>query len=282
MYAISKIGSFTHSEEHLRCFIEDGVGVIDLKDNAFEIIADLCQKDLLLQRLSLAEVRDEIRVVLLRSDPSALGEENYNQFWKNVSLAKNSNLRSAFPYSASLEMQVAREENTLSQLITKVLTCGKLIIATVNGSVVEQFLSMALAADYRIASESTVFSFPHVKIGMPPQGAITHLLSRCIGYAETKRILLKSSPINAEMALKMNLVDEVMPDRDFDEMSMRRAQELKELDPLQVGMIKRLLEHNEKELERCFSIESKLVVRRWLRLSADSIEAKHTSGDMEH
>jgi len=277
MYAISKINSFAHSEKHLQCFMEDGVGVMDIKDNAFDIIADLGRKDLLLQRFDLADLRDEIRVVLLQSDPSALGEENYNQFWKNVTIAKDDNLRSAFPFNASLEMKVARQENALSQLIMKILKCRKLVIATVKGSIVEQFLGMALAADYRIASESAVFSFPHLKIGMPPQGAITCLLSRCVGYVKAKRILLQCRPLDAQTALALNLVDEVLPEREFDEMCMRKAQELKELDPILVGMTKKLLECNEKELERCFDIESRLVARRWLRLSADAIDAKQGS-----
>jgi enoyl-CoA hydratase len=85
------------------------------------------------------------------------------------------------------------------------------VVAAVAGYALGGGCELALACDFRIASEGTKFGLPEIKIGAFPGGGGTQRLPRLIGAAKAKEIILTGDPITAEQALSFGLVMKVVP-----------------------------------------------------------------------
>src|SRR4030095_13308695 len=83
------------------------------------------------------------------------------------------------------------------------------VISAVSGWALGGGCESALAADFRIASETARFGLPEIKIGAFPGGGGTQRLSRLIGVAKAKEMILTGDPITAQQALASALVMKV-------------------------------------------------------------------------
>lgn len=95
------------------------------------------------------------------------------------------------------------------------------VIARLNGFSLSAGLGLMAACDLRVATESSVFAMPEVKVGIPSvvQAA---LLPHLIGFRRTRRLLYLAGKSSAEQAERWGLVekvvvDEVELDRSVDE-----------------------------------------------------------------
>jgi enoyl-CoA hydratase/carnithine racemase len=85
------------------------------------------------------------------------------------------------------------------------------VIAAISGFALGGGCELALAADFRIASESARIGLPEIKIGAFPGGGGTQRLARLIGIAKAKAMILTGDPITAQEALAAGLVMKVAP-----------------------------------------------------------------------
>jgi enoyl-CoA hydratase len=87
----------------------------------------------------------------------------------------------------------------------------KPVIAAVNGFCLGGGMELALACDIRVASTQAKFGQPEVNLGIIPGGGGTQRLPRIIGLGHALRLILTGDMITAEDALKLGLVEEVVP-----------------------------------------------------------------------
>jgi 2-(1,2-epoxy-1,2-dihydrophenyl)acetyl-CoA isomerase len=88
----------------------------------------------------------------------------------------------------------------------------KPVVAGVNGAAVGAGLSLAMAADIRIAAESARLHPGYLRAGTSPDGGLTWSLPTLVGHEAAMRFLLESRFVDAGEALRRGLVSEVVPD----------------------------------------------------------------------
>jgi enoyl-CoA hydratase len=86
----------------------------------------------------------------------------------------------------------------------------KLTLAAINGSAAAGALDMALACDIRITSRQAKFAESYVRLALPPLNGGAWLLTRAVGEAMALRLLLSGEVIDAEKALDIGIVHEVV------------------------------------------------------------------------
>ena len=98
------------------------------------------------------------------------------------------------------------------KLIGSIRKLRRPVVAAVNGAAVGAGAVIALAADFRIASDKAKFGFLFPKVGLcgADMGA-TYLLPRVIGLARASELLFLGDVITAEEALRIGLVNRVVP-----------------------------------------------------------------------
>ena len=85
------------------------------------------------------------------------------------------------------------------------------IIAALHGYVLGSGIEMALCCDIRIASEDAQFGVPEMGLGIIPAAGGSQTLPRVVGRAQAMDMLLTGRWVKADEALKMRLVNRVVP-----------------------------------------------------------------------
>lgn len=93
----------------------------------------------------------------------------------------------------------------------KIENLGKPVIAAVNGFALGGGCELAMSATIRIASETAKLGQPEVKLGLIPGYGGTQRLPRLVGKGAAMKLLLTGEMVSAAEALRIGLVDEVVP-----------------------------------------------------------------------
>jgi enoyl-CoA hydratase/carnithine racemase len=119
--------------------------------------------------------------------------------------------------------------------------CDKPVVAGLNGVAVGAGLSLAMAADMRIATESVRLIAGYPRIGGSPDGGLSWTLPQAIGHEQAMRFLLENRTVGAEEALRLGMVSEVVPDDRFQERFEEYCQSLTDLSPVTARLTKRVV-----------------------------------------
>jgi len=125
-------------------------------------------------------------------------------------------------------------ENTFEEppMITRGLHVWKPLIAAINGPARGGGVEIPLACDIRIASENAYLQFPEVGRGLIPGLGGTQRLPRMVSAAKASEMILMGSPVNAEEAYRIGLVNKVVPLPRLLPTAMEWAEKIAENGPL--------------------------------------------------
>lgn len=114
----------------------------------------------------------------------------------------------------------------------------KPIVCAIHATCVGGGLEMALSCDFRLASQSAAFSFPEGLFGVLPASNGVSRLTRICGPHWARWLIMANQKVDAERALIMGLVHDVMPDDGFHEAALDFCRHLTRSDPEQMGAAK--------------------------------------------
>jgi enoyl-CoA hydratase/carnithine racemase len=121
---------------------------------------------------------------------------------------------------------------------TALRSLRKPVVAALHGWVLGGGGELALSADIRIADTTARIGFPEVKRGWVGGGGASQMLPRLIGYGQAMRLLLTGEAVGAEEALKLGLVEEVVPNGTAATRAREICRHLASLSPIAVQSVK--------------------------------------------
>lgn len=101
----------------------------------------------------------------------------------------------------------------------------RMTIAAVAGYALGGGCELALACDVRIAADTAKFGQPEILLGIIPGGGGTQRLARLVGPARAKDMILSGRQVKADEALRIGLVDQVVPAAELLDRAIDRAAE---------------------------------------------------------
>jgi enoyl-CoA hydratase len=116
------------------------------------------------------------------------------------------------------------------------------VIAAVNGFALGGGTELALACDFIWASETARFGLPEVTLGVFPGFGGTQRLSRLIGKAKAKELIVTGRVISAQEAFQMGIVNRVIPSASLMEETKKVASQIAANGPVGVRLAKMVVE----------------------------------------
>lgn len=144
------------------------------------------------------------------------------------------------------DLQQRRDVETFSKLlraggeiVMQIAQMPKPVIASINGIAAGAGCNLALACDYRIASDQAKLGQSFVRIGLHPDWGGTWLLPRIVGRSRALELMMTGRMVDANEALAMGMVDRVTSDLAPETQKLART--LADAPPGVLGDIKRAL-----------------------------------------
>ena len=125
-----------------------------------------------------------------------------------------------------------------SAVFRKIETLYVPVIAAVNGFALGGGCELAMACDIRICSDNARFGQPEVGLGIIPGFSGTVRLARLVGMGMAKQLIYTGKAIKADEALRIGLVNEVVPQADLMSRAMELATQIATNAPLAVKAAK--------------------------------------------
>lgn len=179
-----------------------------------------------------AEADDDVRVIALTGAGDA--------FCSGLDLGPNDGTE--FETSLSEQQRFLDEPGWVGRLL---LACrfdtDKPVVAGVNGVAVGAGLSLAMAADIRIAADTARLHPGYLRAGTSPDGGLTWSLPTLIGHEAAMRFLLESRFVLADEALQRGLVGEVVAADALEARLLEYCDAIAQQAPIAVRQTKRLV-----------------------------------------
>lgn len=131
-------------------------------------------------------------------------------------------------------------------VILQIASMAKPVIASVNGVAAGAGCNLALACDYRIASDQAKFSESFIRIGLHPDWGGTWLLPRLVGRSRALELCATGRAVDSAEALAIGMIDRVVPAADLTAETEKLARAFAAASPVALSRIKRALGASER------------------------------------
>ena len=121
-------------------------------------------------------------------------------------------------------------------VLRRLETCGKPVLAAINGFALGGGCELAMACHIRIAGENAKFGQPEVKLGIAPGYGGTQRLPRLVGKGVALQLILTGEMIDAQEAYRIGLVNKVVPAADLLPESEKMMRGILAMGPLAVRL----------------------------------------------
>lgn len=181
------------------------------------------------EAVSLAEVDTSVRVLLIGGMPGV--------FTAGHDIAE----LETFVQKSTMGPAGLRFVKTLTML-------DKPIVAAVDGLAFGIGAALLFHCDFVVASEWSVFSAPFAEIGLPPEGGLTLLAPRTMGYHRAFELIVMGEPFDAQRALAAGIVNMVVPPEAVERAAHDVAARLAEKPPEAVRAARRLMRGERRDI----------------------------------
>ena len=126
----------------------------------------------------------------------------------------------------------------LNRCVLRMQRLHKPIVGSINGVAAGAGLNIALATDLRIAADTARFGEVFARVGLVPDGGGTYFLPRLVGTAKAMEMILLADIIDAQEALRIGLVNRVVPAEQLEQETLKLAQRLAQGPTVAYGLAK--------------------------------------------
>ena len=180
--------------ELVRLEVEDGVGTIRIDRPKMNALNVQVQEEIR-AAASEAVTREDVRAVVVYG-----GEKVF---------AAGADIKEMADMTYT---DMVGRSGALQSAFTAVAKIPKPVVAAVTGYALGGGCELALCADVRIAGEGATFGQPEILLGIIPGAGGTQRLTRLVGPSRAKDIIFSGRFVKADEALRIGLVDRVVPD----------------------------------------------------------------------
>ncbi|HEY1794586.1 MAG TPA: enoyl-CoA hydratase-related protein [Stellaceae bacterium] len=155
--------------------------------------------------------------------------------------------------------------------------CAKPVIAASRGYCFGVGFELALACDFRIVSETCLYSLPEQRLGQIPGSGGAARLQKMVGITRTKDIVMRSRRMPGRQAYEWGVATECVPDAELEAATAAFVDELRAFPPLAQRTAKKLINDTE---DATLSIAIELEGANYSRLRSsddfrEGVEAFH-------
>jgi len=227
----------------------DEIVILRLKENLLFRATDLIERDKVIDYIDQVSITDAIKVVVFMSSPEVKGSEEYFDFYHRVLSSR------------MYDKDVHRLHNVFTQIILKIVELNKIVVHASSGKVISLFLNFSLACDYRIIADNTVFQNPYHKLGLVPVGGGAFFLSRRLGRSKALEILLSDTDITADKAMKLGIVDKIVPQKKLEKAAIDTARLFAQKPAQSLAGLKKLINYSLVDLKNYMAIEYRELIK---------------------
>jgi enoyl-CoA hydratase len=138
----------------------------------------------------------------------------------------------------------------------RIWNINKPLIAAVSGYVYGGGCELALSCDMIVASETSLFAQPEIKLGVMSGAGGTQRWTKAIGPYRAMEIILTGEPINAQRAYDYGLINRIVPVERYLDEAKELAYQISERPPIAVKLARQALRHGvENTLREGLEIE---------------------------
>ena len=146
----------------------------------------------------------------------------------------------------------------LNRCVLRLHQLQKPVLGSINGVAVGAGCNLALATDLRIAADTARFGEVFSRIGLVPDGGGTYFLPRLVGPAKAMELIMLGDIIDAQEALRIGLVNRVVPAAQLAEKTQQLAERLANGPTLAHGLAKTgLYQGMQLKLEDVLNLEAR-------------------------